>query len=423
MPEREEEPMSDQTPDRLKNFRAQYPTAPRKSIWMGVVQLLATVAGFVVLAVLILRPGPQAQDTIRAATGFDRQRELAVYLSEKGQPAAAIQAYQEYLDHAELAAPDRAKICVAAGKLAADAERYDDALAYLYQAEFLDPQSDLKEEINKKIVFCLEKLGRNVDLRQELRERTRVKRSAADVQQGEVILADVAGEIVTNRDLEQEIEKLPQTVRDSFNTPEKKTELLKNLVAERLLTDKARRLELDKDPAVQDQLAKAMDTMIVQKLIADEVQASVKVTPEDVERFYKAEPDRFKEPATAEVQVAKADSEEAAKAVTEFKDKPVTVVKGGAIPGVPASLTSDAVLAAESGSVTAPVQAEGAWYVFKIGAKKDERMPAFEEVKDRAARMFQSQKEREKVSGIIEEALQAQDVKLYPERLKETPAQ
>ncbi len=413
--------MSENTPERLKEFRSQYKAAPGRNGKMAVIQICVMVVGFAAVAVLLLRstPAPAPQSSTGGLPA-DKLREYAVRLEEKQQPLAAIAAYDEYMKTAALSLAERAKVCYNAAKLAIEAEKYDLALPYLYQSEFLDPGSNLKDEINKKVVLCLDKLGRTVDLRHELRKRTDVKRTAADVKPDETVLAECAGEIITNRDLEKEVEKLPPAARDTFNTPEKKAELLKNMVAERLLLDKARRLELDKTPEIQEQLSKQMDAMIVQKLISDEVEKSVKVTPEDVERFYKAEVDKFKEPASAEVRVAKADTEDGAKAIKDFPDKPVTVLKGGRVPGVTEKIEiPDTLFTSDADAVVGPVQAEKSWYVFKVVSKKEERTPPFEEVKDRATRAFQMQKEQEKVGAIIDETLQSRDVHLYPERLKE----
>ena len=413
--------MSEDTPERLKDFRAQHKPAPARTSKLAIAQLAVLIAGFGVVIALLLRPAaaPPPQSSEGGLTP-EKQREYAVRLEEKQQPLAAMAAYEEYMRTASLTPPERAKVCYNIAKLAIDAEKYDAALPYLYQSEFLDPNSDVKDEINKKVVLCLDKLGRTVDLRHELRKRTNVKRTAADVQPGETVLAECAGEVITNRDLENEIEKLPPAARETFNTPEKKVELLKNMVAERLLLDKARRLELDKTPEIQDMLAKQVDAMIVQKLISDEVRAAVNVTPEDAERFYKAEIDRFKEPASAEVRVAKADSEESAKAIKDFPNKPVTVIKGGRVPGTSEDITApDGLFTAEPDAIVGPVQAEKSWYVFKLVSKKDERTPPYEEVKEQALRALKMQKEQEKVAAIIDETLQARDVHLYPERLKE----
>ena len=414
--------MSENTPERLREFRSAYTPSPQRAGLMSYVQLVLLLLGFgAVIALLALREqAPAKAGTPNGGLSAEQQRQYAAYLAEKQQPTAAVAAYQAYLDTASLAPNDRAKVCYATAKLAVEAEQYAAALPYLYEAEFLDPNSDIKDEINKKVVLCLDKLGRNVDLRHELRKRTEVKRTAADVKPEEKVLAEFAGEVITNRDLELEIEKLPASVRDSFSAPEKKADFLKNMVAQRLLLDKARRLELDKTPEIQDELGKQLDAMIVQKLIEDEVKAGINITPEDVERFYKAAPERFTDPATAEVCVAKADTEEAAKAITEFPDKPVVVRKGGPVPGAPPALeASDAIFNAEPDAIAGPLQAEKAWYVFKIKSKTPEKLRPFEEVKDQATKLFQMQKEQEKVRALIEETLKARDVHLYLDRIGE----
>lgn len=416
--------MSENTPDRLKAFRAQYDGGPKRSRGLEIAQLVCLVAIVAGEAGLWLR-GPAVKPVApvenRGGLTLDQEREYAVRLADKKLTGPAIAAYEEYLKKAPLSLTERAKTCYAIAKLAVEDEKYEAALPYLYQAEYLDPKSELKEEINKKVVLCLDKLGRNVDLRQELRKRSDVKHDASQVKTDDVILAEFGNEAITKRDLEMEIEKLPPAAKDSFSTPEKKAELLKNIVAERLLVDKARRLELDKTPEVQDLLAKQVDSMIVQKLISDEVRKDVQVTPEDVERFFKAEPGLFTEPATADVRTGKADSEEAAKAITEFPDKPVTVRKGGPVPGVKELAEApESLFTAAKDTVVGPVKAGESWYVFKVEAATPEKTPSYEEVKDKAARTYQMRKEQEKVSSIIDETLKAREVHLYPERLQET---
>lgn len=411
--------MSDNTPERLKSFRSQYgPPRSGTGLAPGLVHLALTAAGFAALAYLALRPEPP-RATAPGGLAPDTQRHLAVYLAEKKDPAAAIAAYEDYLRRADVAVEERAKVRYAMATLALDAEQYAQALSFLYEAEYLDPKSELKDDINKKVVLCLDKLGRGVDLRQELRARTAVKKRAEDVAPDEKVLAEFAGEVLTDRDLALAIEKLPPAARDAVSAPDKKKELLKNLVAQRLLLDKARRLELDKAPEIQDQLVEALDALIVQKLIDDEVRSGVQVTPEDVERYYKAEIARFTQPATAEIALAKCDSEEAAKGVTEFKDKPVTVAQGRPIPGMPEGVDTAALFAAEPGTVVPPIKGDDGWYAAKVVSKTAGKVMPFEDVKEQAARMLQMQKEQERFQSLLEETLQARDVKLYEDRLAE----
>ena len=51
---------------------------------------------------------------------------------------------------------------------------------------------------------------------------------------------------------------------------------------------------MDKDAAVVAELEAERDAFVVQKLLDNDVRFKVAVTTEDAERFYKAEPDRFK---------------------------------------------------------------------------------------------------------------------------------
>ncbi|HEO71751.1 MAG TPA: hypothetical protein ENN80_10860, partial [Candidatus Hydrogenedentes bacterium] len=335
--------MGEQTPDRLREFRSQYRAKAAPGLKLLVLLVVLTLAGFGGVFGLLLRgvttkPESQARHSI-AGAGLPAQteRDYAAYLAEREQPLAAIEAYQRYLTKASLDPNARANICYTMAKLAIKAEAYDVALTFLYQAEFLAPESELKDEIDKKVVLCLDKLGRRVDLRKELRKRTRLQRTAEDLEEGETVLAEFAGEIITDRDWALELEKLPAYMRDSVTTIDKKTEFLKNMVAQRLLVDKARRLELDQDPDVQERVARHLDAMIVQKLIEDEVASAVRVTPEDVERFYKAETERFTEPAKAVVRVGEADTAEAVQAFDVLPEATRTVRKGGAVPGVPGS--------------------------------------------------------------------------------------
>jgi peptidyl-prolyl cis-trans isomerase C len=377
------------------------------------------------IAALYLRAPVPAQHA-SAASGAHQScgmapeqcRDYAAYLEQKNMPVPALDAYRMYLNNAQLDADARAKTLYAMAKLAMDSEQHEKALAFLYEAEFLAPNSQLKPEIGQKIVTCLDKLGRSATLRRELRSRTIAKRTAADLKEGEVVLAEFGGDILTNQDLDRELEKLPVSARESFDKPEKRQDFLRNLVAERLLVDKARRLELDKNPEVQEQLAREADQLIVRKLIRDEVQAKVKVTPEDVERFYKAEYDRFTVPATAKVRIAKASSEDAAKALTEFTAEAVLVREKGGIPGI--GTNDEAVkriFETEPGTVTAPMQVGADWVVFRVESKEAEKVRPFSEVKDEAQRMYESEKEQEQVNGLVEQTLKERDVKLYPDRI------
>jgi tetratricopeptide (TPR) repeat protein len=231
----------------------------------------------------------------------DRWRAYAIYLEGKNLPEEALDAYERYLETASLTDAERANVCYSMGTLAADAGDYRGALASFYQAEMLASDSDLKPEIDKKVVWCLDQLGRTAELRRELRQRSDAQSTSPGTAPGDTVLAEYGDCTVTMSDLERELDRLPSAARAKMETVEARTEFLRNVVARRLLLEKALRLELDKDSEILDQLTKHRDALLVQTLIDRQLQDQVDPSPEDVERFYKAEPERFAVTSTGEV--------------------------------------------------------------------------------------------------------------------------
>lgn len=422
--------MTENTPERLREFRAQNASGQRSRsglLLLNTALLLIVAALLAFVAYRLSAVSNSGAGDIHPEGGLtaDALRRYAAYLEEKKLPEAAVAAYGQYLDRADLDPEARARVCYSVAKLAIDAGQYETALTYLYQSEMLAPDSDLKDDVDKRIVFCLERLGRSVDLRRELRKRTQPVRTAADLEPGETILAEFAGQIVSDRDLDLEIEKLPVAARDSLGSPERKADLLKNMVAERLLLDRAFRLELDKDPEVQEQLNAMRDGLIVRKLIDREVRDKLQVTPEDIERFYKAESALFTEPRTRVGLVGEGDSPEAARAALPATQGDAAarrvVLRGDALVrglGVPDSdeTVAAALRAAVPGQIADPLEIGGRWFAFAV-SETPERVRPFDEARSDAERMLRARKEQEQFRALIEDTLRARDVVLHLDRL------
>ena len=425
--------MGEHTPDRLKAFREENRERARSGGAWPVLHALLILAGFTAVIVTVVVTAKQdARVDPSGGLSHTALREYAAILEQKGLKEAALEAYQEYLAKAPLEPQIRANVCYSVGKLAIEAGQYEKALEMLYQAEMLDPDGPMKDDIGSKVVLCLDRMGRAGDLRRELRKRTVSSRTGEDLADGEVVLAEFGGQVITGRDLEREIEKLPPAARESFDSPEKRAELLEHFVAERLLLDRALRLELDKAPEVQDELARVRDGLIVRRLIEQEIDAKLSITPGDVRRFYEAELERFTEPAARVGIVGAGDSAEAAQAaLDEARQDPETaarvmvrgdrLVQGLGSPDHDA-VVRDALLSATSGTVSEPLRLGEMWYVFEV-SETPAQVRAFEDVKAQAERMLRTEKQQEHFQAMMAETLEAQNVQLFPERLTRKPVQ
>ena len=188
--------MGEETPERLQAFRAQYAPRTVNIQRLVVIQLAVVIIGFAGLYALLGTGAEGSSSTPGAAGGGmppEEFRRLAVYLAEKNQPMAAVEAYENYLAGATLDSKARARVCYTVAKLAIEAEQYESALRYLYQSELIDGESDLKGDIDRKIVLCLDKLGRTATLRRELSRRSSLKNGArAASARGDIVVAEFA---------------------------------------------------------------------------------------------------------------------------------------------------------------------------------------------------------------------------------------
>jgi hypothetical protein len=408
--------MSDSTPDRLKAFRAE--SAEREgrgaSGRIGL-NLLALASAALIGAGLGMF---YSEHKGASASDAKRLREQAALLAEKDLPDQAIAAYQEYLNTADLDEGARAKTCYAVANIAIDAADYEQALAYLYQAEQLAPKSEIAPEVSKKIVLCLDQLGRSSDSQRHLKKQTDLRRSASEIEAGEVVLAEFDGQVLTDRDLDRAIAKLPAAAQGNLDAPEHRVDLLRNLVVERLLLERAFERGLDDDAEIQARLLSERDSLMVRKLIADEVAGKLTLTEEEYKAYYEQEIKRFTRPASAQVQIARGESEAAAAALTEFPAKRYVVEQGRPIPGISVEQQAvDAIVSTAVGERTIPYLAGEYWYVFNVLGTRPGQVLPFDKVRGQVSRLATQQKQREQMEALVAKTLQEGHAILHTERI------
>ena len=81
----------------------------------------------------------------------------------------------------------------------------------------------------------------------------------------------------------------------------------------------------------------------------------------------------------------------------------------------------DAVMKAQPGTISEPIELGDAWYVFAV-SETAAKVHAFDDVKTQAERMLRAEKQREQFQALVAETLKARSVQLYPERIHEGPA-
>ena len=220
-------------------------------------------------------------------------------------------------------------------------------------------------------------------------------------------------------------------------------EVLRSLVAQRVMERKARKLGLQDDPQVRLATEHAEREVLVRKLVADEVKRRVKIEPADVKLYYDAHPEIFREPARYRLAQILADDlkqEErirAALAISSFEEVAKeesrdreTAAKGGVIEGEVVigkshPLLGDTrrlqkLLAEVPVGEVAPesLKTTRGRHVLRVIERQEGAPIPFDQVQEDAARMLRAEREQQALQVMMAAALGESDVEILEDALK-----
>ncbi len=245
----------------------------------------------------------------------------------------------------------------------------------------------------------------------------------------EVILAKVGGEAITEADFQAAFRLLGQQEQMQILMIQGgKDEFIKRMAESKLLSVKAKRLELDKTPGYQRALDRTKDDLLAREFLAKEgeaLQKKLAVAEADVKAFYDKHPERFKQPdlvsvrhilvsvkqgdnpqglsdADAKKRIAKIQAELKKGARFEdlakkYTDDPGSKENGGLYADAdPSAWVPEFGAAARTqplGKVGAPVKTQFGYHLMKVEARKPSRQVPFEEAKAACEKMTQQERQ------------------------------
>lgn len=241
------------------------------------------VAAAVIVSIFLGKGSPVSPDTYKS---------LAAKLQATGQNHQAIEAYEKYF---ETANPDdqlKAKIAFSIGSLYEAETQFEKALQWLYLVEILDPKSSVKADADQKIVYLLERLKKFSAAKLVLDDKTSLQKK--EVPESEV-LAKIGPKELSINDLNEAMDRAPETVKKKLKDKKAKGDFLRSLVAEELLFQKAERLQLQNDPKLGKTMELIRRQLVVQKLLDDEISKKISVDEKDLKNFFEANKTKYKD--------------------------------------------------------------------------------------------------------------------------------
>jgi parvulin-like peptidyl-prolyl isomerase len=245
----------------------------------------------------------------------------------------------------------------------------------------------------------------------------------------EVVLARVGGEPITEADFQSAFRLLGQQEQMQVLMMQGgKEEFVKRMAESKLLSVKAKHMELDKAPSYQRALERAKDDLLAREYLAKEgeaIQKKLAVDEPAVKAFYEKNQNRFKQPelvsvrhilvsvkqgegkpgmsdADAKARIAKIQAElkkgaKFAALAKQYSDDPGSKENGGLYADVdPSGWVPEFGAAARTqplGKVGAPVKTAYGYHLIKVESRKPARQIPFLEAKESAEKLAQQERQ------------------------------
>lgn len=254
--------------------------------------LIINLIGILALAGISLRrSGGSPAGAPRSA---EQAREVASKLKSAGALDEAAALYEVYLDNTEAPPETRASVAYSLGSTYLDSGRYERALRWFYEAESMGV-GELRDQLAKKVVHTLERLGRYHSAKAVLDSRVALDPGAPSAARSpdDPVVARIGDEEIYRSQVLRLLDDLPPEAAAQLGSPAQRGELLKKYVADELLWRKAVKLEYDKDPQVRRSYEALLKQLAISKLVEQDVMANIEVDPADLQNFFEANRERY----------------------------------------------------------------------------------------------------------------------------------
>ena len=262
-------------------------------------------------------------------------------------------------------------------------------------------------------------------------------------QRGQTVVARIDGQEITMADFERRLREQPPYVRARYASPERRKELLENLVRFEILAREARKRGYERDPDV----VRTAKQRVVQTMIAEEIDPRLdraSVTDEELDRHYRQHPEAFSQGEAVRVsqivveERALADKVAAqARALSRGDDGAfgrlvalhsvdedskqrggdLTFLERGSS-SLPAAVLEAAFALREPGDVSPPVQGDRGFHILRLTQRRAAGRRPLEEVKAEVRNHLMQQRRGELVDQWVAEMRKNVKVEVFEDKLQ-----
>lgn len=246
------------------------------------------------------------------------------------------------------------------------------------------------------------------------------------------IVAEVNGEPIYLEDLERIWNNLPEAYRTQF--PGGMRDLLEQFIRQLLLLQEARRIGLDSDPQVLQQIEEAKKQILIREIIKREIIDKVQVSEEEIQKEYNENPTQYTEPEQVKAKHIMVSSKEKAEEilaelqtgrpfeeVAREKSESPDALSGGAMGYIRRGDLDPEIekvlFELAPGNYSDIIEINDSFHIFFVEEHLQPRLKELSEVKEEIIARLTPQKQQEAFEKWIEELKNKAEIAIIEENL------
>ncbi len=189
---------------------------------------------------------------------------------------------------------------------------YEKAMALYLKVLFKFPATGYKNDIQRRIIECKDRLGRRLEAANDLENIQAISKksaaAAASTAENSITVAKIGDIAITMSDYLNELDSLFARSNIDLSNPDNRKKLLKEVIVRKVLLKLAGSRRLDTDSGILKRTSAAREQMMIEKLLEDEVFSKTSVDEMSLKLYYDANKNEMRTPDKFDYVVLKDDT-------------------------------------------------------------------------------------------------------------------
>ncbi|HHS50202.1 MAG TPA: hypothetical protein ENN07_03715 [candidate division Zixibacteria bacterium] len=254
---------------------------PSKTIRIAlIISLAGTLCTAIALIIMIAMPQ-------RKPMSLDEARSYAAKLANAELYEQAVDEYERIFAEYRLSDRDAGSILYQVGTISGEKlHQPARAMAAFLKFQELYPMHPLIDDVNRKAVAQLDRMGKSRQAQSLLRRSVSLGKPADEADDPSRIVAKIGDRVITAEEVESALEELPREVSAQLGDAVGKQRFLQEYIGQQLIYNAAIRAGYDQRPEILDQLESAQMNIIVAAFFKERIADRVQISSSDIEVYY-----------------------------------------------------------------------------------------------------------------------------------------